>query len=57
MNRTSLLVVLLLGLSSSPVAFDRLPPEWTEAMEVYHGVGTPMEYGINSCGVVLIWTQ
>lgn len=34
---------------------DRLNPESIEAMEVYHGAGTPIEYG--DCGVVLIWTR
>ena len=27
------------------------------AMEVYHGISTPIEYGFGSCGVVLIWTR
>jgi len=34
---------------------DRLGPQWIEAMEVYHGAGTPIEYG--GCGVILIWTN
>jgi hypothetical protein len=34
-----------------------VPMEWIDAVEVYHGVGTPVEYTFrNSCGVVLIWT-
>ena len=38
---------------------DQYPPEWIDAMEVYHGIaGTPVEYGmLNSCGVVLLWTR
>ncbi len=36
---------------------DQYPPEWIGAMEVYHGIGTPIQYGGGSCGVVLIWTR
>ena len=38
---------------------DQYPPEWIDAMEVYHEIaGTPVEYGgLNSCGVVLLWTR
>ena len=38
---------------------DQYPPEWIDAMEVYHGIAaTPFEYSmLNSCGVVLIWTR
>ncbi len=34
---------------------DRINPESVAALEVYHGVGTPIEYDFG-CGVVLIWT-
>jgi hypothetical protein len=35
---------------------DDLPPHWIEAMEIYHGVGTPIQFG-NGCGAILIWTN
>ena len=35
---------------------DRINPESVSALEVYHGVGTPVEYDFG-CGVVLIWTN
>jgi len=38
---------------------DWIPPEWIEAVEVYHGFDTPIEYTsiFGDCGVVLIWTR
>ena len=45
------------GLPSIDTDLDQFPPNWIEAMEVYHGIDTPTEYGVNSCGVVLIWTR
>jgi hypothetical protein len=42
------------------VAFDQdldaFPPEWIAAMEIYHGMGTPIQYG-GGCGAILIWTN
>jgi len=39
------------------LTLEDIPPEWLDAVEVYHGVGTPVEYQFNNqCGVVLIWT-
>ena len=38
-------------------AWDIVPPEWIEAVEVYvGGASTPMQYR-DPCGVVLIWTR
>ena len=45
------------GVRSFDADIDRFPPEWIGAMEVYHGISTPIEYGFQSCGVVLIWTR
>ena len=45
------------GVRSFDADLDRFPPEWIGAMEVYHGISTPIEYGFQSCGVVLIWTR
>jgi hypothetical protein len=44
-----------------PVAYvesiDQLmSPHDVEAVEVYHGFELPVEFGVNSCGGVLIWT-
>jgi len=38
---------------------DRVSPQEVEAIEVYHGVSTPIEYTsmFSTCGVVLIWTR
>lgn len=38
---------------------DRFPPEQIEAMEVYPGIGTPVEFIAqdNPCGLVLLWTR
>jgi acetolactate synthase regulatory subunit len=45
------------GVRSFDADLDQFPPTWIEAMEVYHGISTPIQYGFNSCGVVLIWTR
>jgi hypothetical protein len=34
-----------------------LPASSVAAVEVYQGVGTPVQYGSDACGVVLIWTR
>ena len=38
---------------------DNMDPESLEAVEVYRGIATPIQYqmGLNSCGVVLLWTR
>ncbi len=50
------------GVRAFDADLDRFPLEWIGAMEVYHGISTPIQYGggpagVNSCGVVLIWTR
>ena len=40
----------------TPWDFDSIPPEYLEAMEVYQGLGTPIQYG-PACGVVLFWSR
>ena len=47
------------GLPVSTWHLDRVHPDWLEAVEVYQGVGTPMQYRttLTSCGVVLMWTR
>jgi hypothetical protein len=37
-------------------SLDDIPVEWLDAVEVYHGIGTPIQY-TNGCGAVLIWTK
>jgi hypothetical protein len=36
--------------------FDEIPADHLEAVEVYQGLGTPIQYG-PACGVVLFWTR
>ena len=38
---------------------DSMNPEILEAVEVYRGIATPIQYqmGLTSCGVVLLWTR
>jgi hypothetical protein len=51
------LQVFMDGVPSS-LSLDDIPPGWLDAVEVYHGVGTPAQYQFNNaCGVVLIWTR
>ena len=45
------------GVRSLDADVDRFAPEWISAMEVFHGISTPIQYGANSCGAVLIWTR
>jgi len=51
-----LLSVYVDGVRAFDPDLDDLPPHWIEAMEVYHGVGTPVQFG-DGCGVILIWTN
>jgi hypothetical protein len=52
-----LLEVYLDGAVTS-IGLDDIPAEWLDAVEVYHGIGTPAQYQFsNGCGVVLIWTR
>lgn len=40
------------------VSIDQLmSPHDVEAVEVYHGFELPVEFGVNSCGGILIWTR
>jgi hypothetical protein len=36
---------------------DAITPWSLEGMEVYHGIGTPIQYSRLGCGVVLLWTR
>jgi hypothetical protein len=51
------LPVYIDGVATLEPNIDLLPPEMIAAVEMYQGVGTPVQYGSNSCGVVLIWTR
>jgi len=46
--------VPLVGASSIDQAFT---PQNVEAVEVYHGFELPVEYGVDTCGGVLVWTR
>ncbi len=36
---------------------DILPVMALEAVEVYHGVNLPVQFGSNSCGAIVVWTR
>ncbi|HSH74244.1 MAG TPA: carboxypeptidase regulatory-like domain-containing protein [Longimicrobiales bacterium] len=44
------------GIRATDSRLDRFAPEELEAVEVYHGTNTPIEYG-NACGALLLWTR
>lgn len=44
------------GVAVSDFDIDILAPEHIEAIEVYQGLATPIQYR-SGCGVVLIWTR
>jgi hypothetical protein len=44
------------GIPAFDPDLDALPPDWIDAMEIYSGVSTPIQYG-GGCGVILIWTK
>lgn len=42
------------------IDIDLVPPDWVEVAEVYTGLASvPVQYrqGLESCGVMLIWTR
>jgi hypothetical protein len=46
------------GVRLGTSAVDQLvAPQEVEALEVYHGFELPVEFGVNSCGGILIWTR
>jgi len=51
------LSVYLDGMPMQDFDIDALDPRTIEALEVYHGAGTPIQYLGNHCGAVLIWTR
>ena len=55
------LPVYLDGLLIGASDLDLFPPEMIEAIEVYQGIETPIQYGgglgQEACGVVLLWTK
>ena len=48
--------IFLDGLPMEGWNFDAMPPQDLEAVEVYQGLGIPIQYG-PACGVVLLWTR
>ena len=34
-----------------------LQPSDVEAVEIYHGTYVPVEFGVNSCGAIVVWTR
>jgi hypothetical protein len=53
------LPVYIDGVRAFDQDLDRYPPEQIEAMEIYPGIGTPIEFiaHSNPCGLVLLWTR
>lgn len=51
------LAIYLDGMPLVDFDIDSLDPRSIEAVEVYHGQGTPIQYMANRCGAVLIWTR
>jgi hypothetical protein len=49
--------VYLDGVRMDGLDMDAIPPDFIEAVEVYQGLGMPIEYMGNECGVVLVWTR
>jgi TPR repeat protein len=48
--------IFLDGIPMDGWEFDSIPPQYLEAMEVYQGLGIPIQYG-PACGVVLLWSR
>jgi hypothetical protein len=38
-------------------AFNDIPPQIIEAVEVYDAANAPLEYGRTACGIILVWTR
>ena len=51
------LSVYLDGVPVEDFDIDSLDPESVDAIEIYHGLGTPIQYLANRCGALLIWTR
>ena len=53
------LPVFIDGIQLFEPDINQIPPEQIEAMEIFHGVSTPVQFrdGRNACGAVLIWTK
>ncbi len=49
--------VYLDGMNLRGWDLDAITPWSLEGMEVYHGIGTPIQYSRLGCGVVLLWTR
>lgn len=60
LSTTCPLAVYVDGLRMSvPYDLDQIPPDQIDAMEIYRGVRTPIQYQSvsNGCGVILFWTR
>ena len=51
------LAVYLDGAPMMDADIDFLPADALAAAEVYHGPGTPLQFGANGCGAVVLWTR
>jgi hypothetical protein len=45
------------GVRSFDTDVDQISPGSIAAVEVYQGLGTPPQYGLDACGAVLLWTR
>lgn len=51
------LVVDGIRIGSDPELDFFLQPSDVEAVEIYHGTYVPVEFGVNSCGAIVVWTR
>lgn len=52
-----LLVVDGMRIGSDPQLDHFIQPSDVEAVEVYHSPWVPVEFGVNSCGAIVVWTR
>ena len=58
-NPECVMEIFVDGMRQGDEDLDRYNPEQIQAMEIYQGVSTPIEFtsSFNACGVVLLWTR
>ena len=58
-NPECVMEIFVDGMRQGDADLDRYNPEQIQAMEIYQGVSTPIEFtsSFNACGVVLLWTR
>jgi len=58
-NPECVMEIFVDGMRQGDEDLDRYNPEQIQAMEIYQGVSTPIQFtsSFNACGVVLLWTR